>query len=55
MSDDSRFDNFRFGVIDGERYITAPAEFFEYLDDCGYKSTIEIEELMDALDDWIEE
>jgi hypothetical protein len=53
--DDSRHDNFRFGVIDSERYITAPDEFFEYLRDCEYGSAIKIEELMEALDDWIEE
>lgn len=46
---------FSFTVEDGERYMVAPDEFFEYLRDCGYTLSIEMEELMVVLDDWIEE
>lgn len=55
MKEDSKEVCFEYAVIGGERYMGAPAEFIEYLRDCGYEGYIEMEELMDVLDDWINE
>ncbi|NBR26304.1 MAG: hypothetical protein EBU08_21465 [Micrococcales bacterium] len=46
---------FAYTSIGGTNYVTAPEEFFEYLDDCEYAGVITAEEFMEALDDWIEE
>lgn len=55
MKEDFRYADFEFAVINGERLMSAPDEFLEYLRDCGYTDSIEMEEMMDVLDDWIEE
>ena len=46
---------FSFAILNGVRYLVAPEDFFEYLEDCGYTFSIEMKELMEVLDDWIEE
>ena len=48
-------DDFKFGTFRGMDFLAAPDEFFEYLDDLEYTDNIDIAELMEVLDDWIEE
>lgn len=45
----STFDNIDLPVF------VAPDEFIEFLKDLGYKKSIEVEDLVVAIDDWIEE
>ena len=47
--------DFKFGTFRGMDFLSAPDEFFEYLNDLGYTDNIDIAELMEVLDDWIEE
>jgi hypothetical protein len=47
--------DFKFAVFEGKGFLCAPDEFFEYLDDLEYTNSIDIAELMEVLDDWIEE
>jgi len=48
-------DDFKFASFKGMDFLCAPNDFFEYLDDLGYTDNIDIAELMEVLDDWIEE
>ena len=46
---------FMFQNIDGVELMVAPGDFIEFVKESGYDGSIELEELMVVLDDWIEE
>ena len=46
---------FMFQNIDGVELMVAPKDFVEFVKESGYDESIELEELMVVLDDWIEE
>jgi hypothetical protein len=55
LGDMDKLDIAGIAVVDEMPVLVADDDFIEYLHELGYEDEIELEELLIALDDWIEE
>ena len=55
LGDKDKLDIAGIAVVDEMPVLVADADFIEYLHELGYEDEIEFEDLLIALDDWIEE